>query len=324
MLTPEYLHQRISEKIQSIDFSGEPKELYEPIEYTLSLGGKRLRPFLVLMVCDLFDGNIDKAINSAIGIELFHNFTLLHDDIMDLAPLRRNSPTVYQKWNTNIAILSGDAMYAKAYELVIESNIEVLKKVLSIFTQTAIEVCEGQQYDMNYETVDKISIADYIKMIRLKTAVLIAASIKIGALVGGASDNDAKNLYKFGECIGIAFQLIDDYLDVYGNQAKFGKKPGGDILSNKKTFLLLKALETAKGSTLDRLILYTNGTNHNPEEKISAITEIYNELNIPELVNDLILEYFNAGKEYLYIVNISAEKKAYFLKFTEELLSRES
>lgn len=324
MLSPEYLHQRIAEKIKSIDFTGNPKELYEPIEYTLSLGGKRLRPFLVLMVCDLFDGPIDNAINSAIGIELFHNFTLLHDDIMDLAPLRRNSPTVYQKWNTNIAILSGDAMYAKAYELVIESDIDVLKKVLSIFTQTAIEVCEGQQYDMNYETDETISITDYIKMIRLKTAVLIAASIKIGALVGGASENNANTLYKFGECIGIAFQLIDDYLDVYGNQAKFGKKTGGDILSNKKTFLLIKALDIAKGESRERLIFYIHNTNHNPQEKINGVTEIYNNLNIPELTSELIMKYFNEGKEYLNLVNLGDDKKAYFLKFTEELLSRES
>jgi len=226
-------------------FTHEPAELYDPITYTLNLGGKRIRPLLVLLGCDLFGGNIEKAMPAAIAIELFHNFTLLHDDIMDCAPLRRGQETVYKKWNTNIAILSGDTMFAVAYEYLSQSNPQVLPSALSEFTRTARLVCEGQQYDMNFEQQKLVSINDYLKMIRLKTAVLIGCSLKLGSILANVPDPETEKIYSFGENIGMAFQLQDDLLDVFGDEQKFGKEIGGDIVSGKKTFLLLKAFEIA-------------------------------------------------------------------------------
>lgn len=223
----QYLQAKFKNALDAQKFNFDPPELYQPIGYTLALGGKRLRPVLMLMGCDLFDGDIEKAIPAAIGLEIFHNFTLLHDDIMDKAPIRRGKPSVYKKWNTNIAILSGDTMFAIAYNYVAETEKELLPDVLKVFTQTAKEVCEGQQYDLNYEVQANVSLNDYMNMIRLKTAVLFSASLKIGAIIADADANDIKNLHLFGENTGMAFQLRDDLLDVYGIEEKFGKKTGG-------------------------------------------------------------------------------------------------
>ena len=224
-------------------FKKKPHKLYDPIAYTMSHGGKRLRPLLTLLACDLFSGDVEKALYPALAIEVFHNFTLVHDDIMDKAPLRRGKETVYKKWDSNIAILSGDTMFALAYQYALNTDSNLVPKILSVFSQAAIEVCEGQQFDMDFETSPSVSIDEYLEMIRLKTAVLIAVSLQIGAIIGDASEEEIIEMYNFGNNLGMAFQLKDDLLDVYGEQEKFGKKTGGDIVANKKTYLFLKALE---------------------------------------------------------------------------------
>ena len=323
MYSADDLLNIVNEEIKKLDFELAPKELYEPIGYTMSLGGKRLRPVLVLMACDMFNGNIQKAISPAMGIELFHNFTLIHDDLMDNAPIRRNKPTVFNKWNANIAILSGDAMFAKAYELVARTDNEILQRILSVFTQTAIEVCEGQQYDMNYETMNNVSIDDYIKMIRLKTAVLIAASLKVGALVAGASEEDAMKLYEFGENVGLTFQLQDDLLDVYSDVGKFGKANGGDIVTNKKTYLYLKAFEQATGTDLEELTHFFSSTNFDAAEKINKVTEIYNRLGIKQQTQDMMCYYYERSIDCLKHININDENKALLKKIADDLMDRE-
>lgn len=300
-----------------------PSELYDPIVYTLSMGGKRLRPILTLLACDLYNGDLNEAIHPAIGLEIFHNFTLLHDDIMDMAPIRRGKPTVYKKWNTNIAILSGDTMFACAYDYVIKTNPAHLAAILPVFNQTAREVCEGQQYDMNYETQTEVSIADYMVMIRLKTAVFLAGALKIGALIGGASADDAQNLYLFGEKIGMAFQLMDDLLDVFGDVTKFGKKTGGDIVTNKKTFLYLKAFELAKGEQKTTLNQYFGTTQCDAQEKIDAITAVYNQLSIRQITEMLMEDYYQDALLHLERVNQPAERKQYLKQFAAQLMKRD-
>ena len=232
------LQELIEKELQQIQFPDRPKNLYEPIRYMLAVGGKRARPVLVLMGCEVFNGNRTEAIPAALAIEVFHNFTLLHDDIMDNAPLRRSKPTVHNKWNNSIAILSGDAMFVKACELMMQVNDKQIRTVMDIFLRTSTEVCEGQQMDMSFEKEKNVSITDYLKMIELKTAVLLGCSLQIGAIIGGADEIQSKHLYEFGKNIGIAFQLQDDLLDVFGDAEKFGKQTGGDIISNKKTFLI--------------------------------------------------------------------------------------
>ncbi|MDO8994563.1 MAG: polyprenyl synthetase family protein, partial [Daejeonella sp.] len=251
----EQLQNIINKAIAETKYTAKPAELYKPISYLMQLGGKRMRPVLVLVSTELFRGNVSKALDAAIGIELFHNFTLMHDDIMDKAPLRRGNPTVHVKWNESAAILSGDVMFVEAYKLMIRVDDSILRKVLDIFSDTASGVCQGQQADMNFEKRDQVSLKEYIEMIRLKTAVLLAGSMQIGALIGGAEKEQADLLYEFGENLGLAFQLQDDILDVYGDPEKFGKQVGGDILADKKTFLLIKARELANeenASELDR------------------------------------------------------------------------
>ena len=248
MTTIATYQQQIEAALKDKKYGSNPKELYEPIAYIMSLGGKRLRPVLVFIATDMFDGDAAKALHPALAIELFHNFTLVHDDLMDKAPLRRNQPTVHEKWNNNIAILSGDAMMVRAYQELCLADPSMLPQLLEIFSDTAVKVCEGQQYDMNYESMTKVSIQQYIKMIELKTAVLLGGALKIGAVIGGAREEDAQRLYDFGKHIGIAFQLQDDILDVYADAAKFGKQKGGDIIANKKTYLLLKAIEMAESN----------------------------------------------------------------------------
>ncbi len=323
MLTSEQLHDIVKSALTVVELDNNPVELYQPITYTLNLGGKRIRPVMVLMACEMFGGNVQTAINPAVAIEIFHNFTLLHDDIMDNASIRRGKPTVFKKWNTNVAILSGDTMFAIAYWHLAKSESKVLHNVLSIFTKAAIEVCEGQQYDMNYETIDNVTVPEYIEMIRLKTGVLIAASLKTGAVVANASAEDVDNIYKFGECVGLAFQLKDDLLDVYGNEVTFGKQIGGDIMTNKKTFLYIKALQEAKGEDLSALKKYFAITDVDRNEKVGAVTEIYNRLKVKEAAIELINEYYLSAQFYFDALSIDKERKTILKKYSDNLMNRD-
>ncbi len=321
MHTIEDIRKRISKALNEIDFHRSPVELYEPISYTLSHGGKRLRPALCLMACDMFGGDIEDAVYPAIGLEIFHNFTLLHDDIMDEAPIRRGKETVYKKWNTNVAILSGDTMMVLAYDFIMKAPESVRSEVFSVFNKTAIEVCEGQQYDMNFETQGDISIKDYIEMIRLKTAVLLAGSLKIGVILAGADEEYGEALYRFGENIGIAFQLKDDLLDVFSDVEKFGKQTGGDIATNKKTYLYLKAFEKAEGETLTKLKrLFEN----NSTDKITEVKKIYEELNIREDTEAEMKKYFNRAIDFIEIIPVNENRKSELIKFAQRLNKRES
>lgn len=323
MHTLEGLQYTIKEHIDKLNFNSQPSELYDPINYILELGGKRLRPALCLLACDMFGGDIQHALNPALGIEIFHNFTLLHDDIMDEAPIRRGKPTVHIKWNPNVAILSGDTMMALAYEYIMKAPKDSIQEVFSVFNKTAIEVCEGQQFDMNFEKQHDVSIPDYINMIRLKTAVLLAGSLKIGAIIAGANKKDAENLYLFGENLGIAFQLKDDLLDAFSDEEKFGKKTGGDIITNKKTFLYLKAFELAVGKTKETLQDYFDEELADPAQKITGVKKIYQELGIDKATNKEIDKYFNHALEYLNKVDLPQEKKSELLKFADQLKQRD-
>lgn len=317
--------QQIEQALKSKKYGSNPKELYEPIEYMMSLGGKRLRPVLVFSGCDFFGGDTSKAIFPAVAIELFHNFTLVHDDIMDKAPLRRNQSTVHKKWDTNIAILSGDAMLVKAYQELCKCDKEILPQLLDIFSDTAVKVCEGQQLDMNFEKIHKVSIPQYLKMIELKTAVLLGGSLKIGALIGGAKEKDAQNLYDFGKHIGLVFQLQDDILDVYADSEKFGKQHGGDIVANKKTFLLLKALEMAEGNRYmkEELNQWVNAPHFDATEKVEAITTIYNFLNIAELTRLEMKKQYNLALQFLNEIPVNDLKKQQLIAFADSLMVRE-
>jgi geranylgeranyl diphosphate synthase type II len=322
MLTFDQLQQRFTEAFNLDEIPTNPVRLYDPIRYSLSQGGKRMRPLLVLMSCDLFSGDIDDAMNCAIAVEIFHNFTLLHDDIMDQSPIRRGIDTVYKKWNTSIAILSGDTMFALAYDYITRSRPAMLPLILPLFTQTAREVCEGQQLDMDFEEIDTVSIADYIEMIRLKTAVLPAACLKLGALFAGASQKDAELVYSFGQHIGLAFQLKDDLLDIYGDQVIFGKRTGNDILTNKKTWLYLKALEKADPDQKKQLLYYYSGKSFDAMEKISKVTAIYNQLHINEAADALILEYYDKAMHDLDAINVPDTNKEIVRDFALLLKAR--
>lgn len=318
------LQDLINKQIVESVYPETPSELYEPIRYIMALGGKRLRPALLLMACDLFEGSVLKALEPAAGIEVFHNFTLMHDDIMDKAPLRRGNATVHAKWNENIAILSGDVMLVKAYEQVMKVEDEVLRQVLEVFNQTATGVCEGQQTDMNFEALDGVTIVEYLEMIRLKTAVLLAGSLKIGGLIAKAPADQADYLYQFGESLGLAFQLQDDILDVYGDPDKFGKQVGGDILSNKKTFLLIKALELAEGLEKEELNYWLNAENADAEAKVNAVTDIYNRLGVRQLAEEKMNDFAEKALGALAKVSVAEEKKQTLTSFAEKLLVREN
>ncbi len=321
----EHFQNKIEEGLKYFcnELPEHPEELYQPMSYTLSLGGKRIRPLLVLLGCDLFHGDIENALPAALAVEVFHNFTLLHDDLMDLAPLRRNKPTVYKKWNNNIAILAGDAMFVKSYELLAKCKTDKLSEILGVFNHTALGVCEGQQFDMNYEVATAVSIADYIKMIELKTAVLLAGGLKIGAIIGESGQENANNIYEFGKNIGIAFQLQDDLLDVYGNPEKFGKQVGGDIISNKKTFLLLKALELANKQQKEILDQEISNTNFSPEQKVKKVTSVYNELNIKDLSEKEMKLFVEKGLYYLHLIDADKAKKEKIELLVHNLMKRE-
>ncbi|MGM0408217.1 MAG: polyprenyl synthetase family protein, partial [Bacteroidota bacterium] len=283
MYTLKDFQQIINHLIAKEKIIKEPQALYEPINYTLESGGKRIRPALVLLACNLFSDDIQKAIKPAIGLEIFHNFTLLHDDIMDQADIRRGIPAVHKKWDENTAILSGDAMLIKAYDYFFDIESPNFRKILKVFNQTALEVCEGQQYDMEFENRDDVTENEYLRMIELKTSVLLAAGLKIGALIGNADESDADLLYHYGRNIGLAFQLQDDLLDVYGDEKVFGKQIGGDIVSNKKTFLLIKTKQLAEKDELESLQYWLKYQSAERDEKISAVTAIYDKLKIKEI-----------------------------------------
>lgn len=323
MYSIQELQERIQVELAELSFNKQPIELYEPINYSLSFGGKRIRPLLTLLACDLFEGDIRKALKPAIGIEVFHNFTLLHDDIMDKAPLRRSKPTVHHKWNQDVAILSGDAMLIEAYRLIMKVDDGLLRRILEIFNETAILVCEGQQWDMNYEINKQVSILDYLEMISLKTAVLLAASLQIGALIAGADEDDARLLYDYGKNLGVAFQLQDDILDVYGDKDKFGKQVGGDIISNKKTYLLLKAYQLAKGENLELLNDWINKTKFNPEEKVEAVISIFNNLSVKEEAKVEMKSFYNKSIMTFSKINIPQARKTIIESFADSLIHRE-
>jgi len=299
-----------------------PVELYEPIHYSLEMGGKRLRPVLVLLACNLFSDEVEQALPAAIAIEVFHNFTLLHDDIMDKAAVRRNRPTVHIKFSENSAILSGDAMAFQSYKYLVETRSPRLVDAISLFTQTAIEVCEGQQFDMDFETRLEVSAVEYLEMIRLKTAVLLAASLKAGALLGNADEEVTSLLYDFGIKLGLAFQLQDDLLDTFGNQDTFGKKIGGDILANKKTYLLIKALENATPEQKRNLMSWLEKKEFDPYQKIQVVTGIYKETGVKELAEELIDSYFDQAMNILENLKISDERKKPLRELAIKMLTR--
>ncbi|MBC8320400.1 MAG: polyprenyl synthetase family protein [Bacteroidetes bacterium] len=318
----EQLAEYFEEQLHKIKYNDKPLELYNPIKYTLSFGGKRIRPVITLMGCELFCDDYKKALPQAIAIELFHNFTLIHDDIMDNAPIRRGKETVFKKWDSNIAILSGDTLFALAYHYAQQADKEILQDTLAVFNKTAIEVCEGQQFDLNFENNNNVSVDEYINMIRLKTGVLFGASIKIGALIGGAPKDDARLLYDFGVNIGLGFQLKDDLLDTFGNENIFGKKTGGDIITNKKTFLYLKALEVADNETREKLISLYNMPDIDPDYKVKSVNSIFTKFQIDITANKEIEKYFIAGMENLDNINISVSKRQYLRETAVKMIDR--
>jgi geranylgeranyl diphosphate synthase type II len=322
MLNLQDCQSIINKYINEIKLPGFPVNLYEPIRYMLELEAKRLRPALVLLGCNVYSDAVDEAIFPALAIEVFHNFTLVHDDIMDKSCLRRNKATVYVKWSASVAILSGDAMLIKAYELLSNARSEYLKYLLPVFNLTALQVCEGQQYDMDYENDTEVSIDDYLKMVEYKTAVLLAAALKIGALTGGASHWEADVLYEFGRNLGIAFQLQDDLLDVYADTDVFGKVTGNDIVANKKTILLVEALNCANDTVRIQLLDWVCRKNFDRDEKIRAIREIYTSLNLEALVRQRIKEYHLKALKSLASLNVMESRKAGLFEFSDYLMNR--
>lgn len=321
--TSEQLLQQIHEYIGKLSYMREPMGLYDPIEYVLGLGGKRLRPVLMLLAYNLYKEDVTRIFSQAAGIETYHNFTLLHDDLMDKADMRRNKPTVHKKWDENTAILSGDAMLILAYQFMMkECPLECVKRVMEVFGRTALEVCEGQQWDMEFEHRLDVTVDEYIEMIRLKTSVLLAAALKIGTILGGAPEEDAQLLYDFGIKMGLAFQLQDDYLDVYGDPAVFGKKIGGDILCNKKTFMLITALSLAEGEEKETLLNWLRATDYVAEEKIQSVTALYNKVGVPGLCQARIDAYYKEGLELLDKVNVESSLKEELKKFVCHLMDR--
>ena len=313
--------QIIEDQIRMLERPVRPEGLYDPVKYVLSLGGKRLRPALCLTSAALF-GDFSTAVIPAIGVEVFHNFTLLHDDIMDQSSVRRNQPTVHEKWDNNTAILSGDVMLIKAYELISKSPVGVLPQVLEVFNKTATEVCEGQQFDMDFEKTLDVTEDGYLDMIRLKTAVLLGASMKMGGILGGGSLRDCSLLYKFGQDIGMAFQLQDDWLDVYGNQESFGKKIGNDILTNKKTFLLITALHSLENESKKELLDWLDRKEFVAEEKIAAVTRLFDEAGVSEITQKKRDDYFFRAIENLEKVGGNRDIKNELQNFAHNLMAR--
>jgi geranylgeranyl diphosphate synthase type II len=302
----------------------QPRELYDPENYILSLGGKRIRPLLCLIACDLFEKDPEQSLNAALAVELFHNFSLIHDDILDKAPLRRGMPTVHSKWNTDIAILSGDVMLVKAFDVLKNYPSDKLSQLLSLFAKTSIEVCEGQQYDMNFENTDSVLVNDYLHMISLKTAVLLGCSLQMGAICAEATEKNREHIYLFGKHLGIAFQLMDDVLDAFADDAKFGKQVGGDIISNKKTFLLLKAFELADENQKQQLNSLLALKEDKASEKVKGVLEIYSQLNIKSISEQEADIHTKEAIKHLHAIEANVSKKQALESLAMQLLNRQS
>ena len=317
------LLDKVNAHIEQLDYAHEPMNLYEPVKYILSLGGKRIRPAMMLMAYNMYRGDVEKILDPALALEIYHNFTLLHDDLMDHADVRRGKPTVHKRWDANTAILSGDVMLTLADVYMSRVDDVHFREVMATFHKTSIEIAEGQQYDMDFETRTDVTEAEYIEMIRLKTSVLLACALKIGAILGGATKEDAEHLYRLGECIGLAFQLRDDYLDVYGDPKVFGKKIGGDILCNKKTYLYINALRLADKEQRAMLDYWAEATDINPEEKIAAVTDIYNKVGLPEMSRAIEEHYYSLAKAELEALNVSKEQKTILAQFMAMLMQRD-
>src|SRR5690554_1497419 len=315
-------HNELTEHLREAVEKNEPKRLYDPIKYILSIGGKRIRPALTLMVCDFFGTDFKKAIPAALAVELFHNFSLIHDDIMDEAPLRRGKKTVHEKWDLNTAILSGDAMLILAYRYFEQYDPETFRELAVLFSETALQVCEGQQLDIDFETLEKVEIDEYLKMIEQKTAVLVGAAMKMGAIVANGTEADKEIMYEFGKNLGIAFQLQDDYLDVFGNPETFGKQVGGDIISNKKTFLYLMALEKGTTSEAQELAHLFSIDPADPSDKISTVREIFIASKAAESSKVEIEKYSNKAYSLLDSINIPEDNKKLLRQFGEKLMER--
>ncbi len=321
MLELEKYTTLIEKELERIDFPTTPSNLYDPLRYFLKIGGKRMRPILTLLGAEAFGVDKNQALNAALAIEVFHNFSLIHDDIMDDAPLRRGQETVHEKWNNNIAILSGDVLLVKAYQLIAKNDPQSLPAILEIFNKTAVEVCEGQQMDMDFESRDNVSIDEYIEMIRLKTSVLLGCALETGAIVAGASKNDAELIYEFGQQIGIAFQIQDDILDLYADPEKFGKQVGGDVICNKKTLLLLKAFEIANETQTAQLNALL--VEQDLVLKVKAVRELFDELGIREICKGIMNDHYNKAKLAINQISISEESKKPLLELAAYLMERE-
>ena len=322
ILSSEKILQLVNNCLEQMPYNREPKSLYEPIQYVLSMGGKRIRPVLMLLSYNLFRDNPESILMPACALETYHNYTLLHDDLMDHADLRRGHETVHKKWDANKAILSGDSMLVLAYERMAQCNPAKLKEVLDIFTETALQIGEGQEYDMTFEQRTDVCEEEYIEMIRLKTSVLLACATKIGAVLADASEEDAQLLYKFGEQMGLAFQLQDDYLDVYGDPAVFGKAIGGDITSNKKTYMLINAYNKANDEQRHELMRWMTVKEFDRQEKIQAVTRLYNEIGIDQMAKARIEYYFGESRKYLAAVHVDDERKQELIAYTNEMMKR--
>lgn len=322
MYSSEDILAMVNQGLANLHLERQPFGLYRPIRYVLGMGGKRLRPVLLLMSYNMYKEDVDKALPTALGIETYHNYTLLHDDVMDRAEVRRGKPCVHKVWNENTAILSGDSMLVMAYQLIAGCPAENLGDVLGLFTKTALEIGEGQQYDVDFENRMDVTAEEYVEMIRLKTSVLLACAVKMGAMQAGAPEADAELLYGFGERLGLAFQLQDDMLDVYGDFATFGKKIGGDILCNKKTYLLIKALEGADEQQRRELENWINVTEYDPEEKVRAVTDLYNAIGVRSVCSDLINAYFDEAHALLEQVKLPSERKSALWQYALSLMDR--
>lgn len=323
MIKADEILKLVNKYLDNLSYDRKPSSLYEPIRYVLSMGGKRIRPVLMLLSYNMFRENPEEILMPACALETYHNYTLLHDDLMDNADLRRGHETVHRKWDANTAILSGDSMLVLAYQRMAQCDKQKMPEVLSLFTETALEIGEGQQYDMDFEHRNDVTEDEYIEMIRLKTSVLLACAMKIGAILAGASKEDADNLYRFGEQIGLAFQLQDDYLDVYGDTRVFGKAIGGDITSNKKTYMLINALLRANDTQRAELEKWISATEFEREEKIAAVTRLYNEIGIDKLAQEKINFYFEQSRKYLAAVSVAEDRKAEITAYAQRMMKRE-
>ena len=317
------LLDKVNAHIEQLDYAHEPMNLYKPVKYILALGGKRIRPAMMLMAYNMYRTDVEQILDPALALEIYHNFTLLHDDLMDHADVRRGKPTVHKRWNANTAILSGDVMLTLADVYMSRVCDAHLREVMATFHKTSIEIAEGQQYDMDFDSLTDVTETEYIEMIRLKTSVLLACALKIGAILGGATKEDAEHLYRLGECIGLAFQLRDDYLDVYGDPKVFGKKIGGDILCNKKTYLYINALRLANEEQRAELDYWATAMDIDPEKKIAAVTAIYTALGLPEKSRSIEEEYYTLAKAELEALSMPSEQKTVLAQFMAMLMERD-